>query len=280
MKRGRAYTLIILTAVLSATNYYIFVFPNSFTPTGVDGLCTLLQHLLGVNIGYLALLANLPLLLIGRTVLSRDFILKSALYTLSFSLASILLRAGIPPLPVYHTETGTSTVLAPLAAGVIRGLLLELTLRAGGSSGGLDIPAAMVQKKKPHKDLLSTVFLFNLGIAILSFFVYGYRFEPAICSILYAFLTSFVSGAVRNSRREGVRVEIITRAPDTLCTEITGRLHLPATVIDAHGAYADTDVKMVVCMLSKEQLPRLEMLLGEHPDALAYESTVSRPLHG
>ena len=52
-------------ACLMGVSYELFVFPNAFAPAGINGLATMLQYLLHVNIGYLSLLINLPLILLA-----------------------------------------------------------------------------------------------------------------------------------------------------------------------------------------------------------------------
>ena len=81
--------IVILFSSLSALNYAIFIFPNSFAPSGVDGICTMIQDVSGINIGYLSLILNIPLVILAFFFLNRDFALKSTIYVISFSLVSI-----------------------------------------------------------------------------------------------------------------------------------------------------------------------------------------------
>ena len=81
-----------ILAALSALNYSIFVFPNSFAPAGVDGICTMIQDTTQISIGYLSLLVNVPLIIISFIFLSKDFAIKNSVYVIAFSAASIFLR--------------------------------------------------------------------------------------------------------------------------------------------------------------------------------------------
>ena len=63
-----SYAQVVGLACLMGVNYEIFVFPNAFAPAGINGLATMLQYLLHINIGYLSLLINLPLILLAETV--------------------------------------------------------------------------------------------------------------------------------------------------------------------------------------------------------------------
>ena len=54
------YGIIVVIAVLCAVNYELFIFPNRFAPSGLNGICTMIQYVTGINIGYLSLLKHHP----------------------------------------------------------------------------------------------------------------------------------------------------------------------------------------------------------------------------
>lgn len=279
-KKALSFLSISVIAVLSALNYIVFVFPNNFAPAGIDGICTMIQDLAGINIGYLSLLANIPLIILAFFCLNRDFAVKSTLYVVVFSIASILLKNMVSSDFVYHTDTGSSVVLAPIAAGVIRGMLYALTLYLNSSSGGTDFIAAVVKKKRPHLDLMNIIFLINLFIAFVSFFVYGMRIEPVICSVLYAFITSSISNHVRSTKRHVIKYEIITSESKTLCDKITKNLNQTATVVNAKGAYSGTDQKMVVCVTDRRNAPYLEEIILTVTTSVVLKSVVDDNVTG
>ena len=250
-KKILEFMLITITAFLSSLNYAVFVFPNSFAPAGLDGICTIIQDITKVNIGYFSFLANIPLLLAAYFFLEREFAVKTTLYVLVFSVSSIFLKYIDISVLMYHTATGTSIVLAPVAAGTIRGILYAITLKQKGSSGGMDIVAALIKKKKPHLNLMSLIFIINLIIALSSYFVYGLKVEPVICSIIYSFITSNVSNYFQFDMNKMIKYEIITPQADKMCKEITNSLHTSATVIDAQGAYSGENKNMVLCVVYK-----------------------------
>ena len=279
-KKTLSYLLIPVIATLSALNYAIFIFPNSFAPSGIDGVCTIIQSVTNINIGYLSLLANIPLLCFAFFHLNRDFAVKTTLYVIVFSIASISLKNTVSSSLGYYTDSGSSIVLAPIAAGVIRGLLYALTLYLNGSSGGTDIIAAIIKKKKPHLDLMNVIFLINLLIALSSFFVYGMRMEPVLCGILYAFITSSVSSHVRAQKRHAVKYEIITSRPSELCAKIADTLHQSATIVDIKSAHTGTGQKMVVCVTEKHNTPYLEEIILAVAAEVVLKSTVDSGVTG
>ena len=81
----KSYLLIILFALLAATNYEIFILNNAFAPAGVNGIATMIQYKLGISVGYLNLLFNIPLCIVALFFVEKEFIAKSLTFTLSFS---------------------------------------------------------------------------------------------------------------------------------------------------------------------------------------------------
>ena len=280
LKQTVSFLAVSALAMLSAFNYAIFVFPNRFAPAGIDGICTMIQDLTKINIGYLSLLANIPLMVLAFFYLNRDFAIKSTIYIAVFSITSILLKSIDLSSLYFHTDTGSSMVLAPIAAGAIRGILYVYTLRLNGSSGGVDIIAATVKKKNPHLDLMNIIFFINLLVSFSSYFVYGMRWEPVICSILYCFITSTVSSHIRSETHHAVKYEIITSDSEELCGKITEKLNLTATVVKATGAYSHTDKRMVVCVVDKHRAPYLEEIILTLPTATVFKSTVDNGITG
>ena len=280
IKKTVSYLSISAIAMLSALNYAVFIFPNRFAPAGIDGICTMIQDLSGVSIGYLSLLVNVPLVILAFFFLNRDFAVKSALYVAAFSITSIVIKSMAVPNFGYHTETGSSVVLAPLAAGVVRGILYAFTLYLNGSSGGVDIIAALVKKRKPYLDLMNIIFFINLLVSLSSFFVYGMRVEPVLCSILYSFITSSVNNCIRTRTHRAVKYEIITSDSEAVCESIAQKLNQTATVMDARGAYSGTDKKLVVCVTDTHRAPYLEEIVLAVPAAVVFKSIVDNGVTG
>ena len=61
MKKVWTYLVIAFIALLASVNYELFVFPNQFAPSGINGICTMIQYVTGVSVGYLSLFINIPL---------------------------------------------------------------------------------------------------------------------------------------------------------------------------------------------------------------------------
>ncbi len=263
------YPLIALIACLSALNYKIFVFPNGFAPAGIDGICTMIQDVTGISIGYFSLLVNIPLLILAFIFLKKEFAIKTTLYVIVFSVFNIFLKNVDLSEFIYQS----STMLAPVAAGTVRGILYFFTLKLGATSGGIDIVAALVKKKKPYLNLMNVIFALNMTVALISYPVYGFNFDPVICSIIYSFVTSTISNNIRAGEHKMIKYEIICDNADLLTRSIFEKIHRTATVMDAQGAYSGLNKKMIVCVVENKKTYELEKLLT--PDTLYIKSVVN-----
>lgn len=268
-----------ILAFFSAVNYSVFVFPNSFAPAGIDGICTMIQDISKINMGYLAFFLNIPLMIAAFFFLNKDFALKSTVYVISFSASLIFLKFIDISAFEYITDTGTSIVLAPIASGTIRGILYNYTLKLNGSSGGVDIIAALVKKKRPHLNLMNIIFFFNILVALSSYFVYGMKPEPVICSIIYSFLTSYTSNNIGSSENETVKFEIITPDSEKLCADISTALNQTATIMDAQGAFSGSDTKVIICVVKKIQVPQLEDIIAKYQNCVVFKTIVNNSVY-
>lgn len=274
-KKLLSYLVVVGLALACALNYQLFVFPNRFAPAGLNGLCTMIQYLFHISVGYMSLLINIPLAIWAMVKVSRTMAVRSMVYVVAFSLALILLQRLDLSRFAYETANGTSKILGPLVAGVINGASYSILARCGANSGGMDFVAAVVHKKHPEMGFFWIIFLINAIVAGCSYFVYGYQVEPVILCILYSFMSSTVSDRVVRGRRSAVRCEIITDCPEEISEAIITRMHHTATLVPARGMYSNKETHVLLCIVNRNQIPELAELLEKYPHTFAVLSGVS-----
>lgn len=276
----RSYGLIVLFALFAAVNYEIFILNNAFAPAGINGIATMIQYKLGISVGYLNLLFNIPLCLIAIFFVEREFITKSLTYTLAFSGVLLLFKNGYIDLSrfVYVTANGTSTILAPIAAGVLNGLLFTSVIKTGGSMGGMDIVAACIRKVKPHLNMNTVIFSLNTSVALISYFVYDFNVEPVILCILYCFISSQMSEKLMQGVKRAVKFEIVSNHYEEISKEIIEELHHSVTVMPATGMYTHKETKLMVCVVTKREVHDVQQILAKYPGTFAYTSNVTETM--
>ena len=268
-KKVWTYFVIAAVAFLAAVSYELFVFPNQFAPSGLNGICTMIQHLTGFKVGYVSLLINIPLAIWCYRVVSKPLALRSMIYVVVFSLGLLVLEHMDLSAFAYATDNGTSKILGPLVAGINMGFCYSVLAKASAYSGGTDFVSAILHKKKPNMGFFGLSFLINTGIAIASFFVYDYQMEPVILCILYSFASTTVGDRLMRSGKSAIRFEIITDCPDEISRDIIKEIHHSATVIPARGMYLGRETNILICVVNKTQVAALSRILSRYPRSFA-----------
>lgn len=273
MKKVLTYMMIVVVAFIGALNYQLFIFPNSFAPSGINGICTMIQHVFGISVGYLSLLINIPLAIAVYFLVSKPLAVRSALYVVVFSVALVVL--DYVDLSRFAYTTASSTILGPLVSGIITGTIYALLARGGAYTGGMDFVASLIHRKNPEKNLFFVIFALNCCVAIISYFVYGFQMEPVILCILHSFASSTISDKTGKSIRSAVRFEIVTDHPEEISEAIIHQLHHSATLLPGKGIYKGKETSVLVCVVNKTQASQLSAIVRSYPDTFTIMSQVN-----
>ena len=272
-KKLLTYLVIIGIAVACALSYELFIFPNKFAPAGLNGLCTMIQYVSGISVGYLSLMINIPLAIWVYFSVSKSLAVRSMVYVVTFSVALLVLDHV--DLSAFAYSTDSSAILGPLVGGIINGACYSQLLKASAYTGGTDFIAALIHKNHPEKSIFGLIFTMNAAVAIVSYFVYDYKMEPVILCILYSFASSTLSERVTKSGRSAVRCEIITDRPKEISDAIIGKLRHSATLIPAKGMYSGRETNVLICIVNKTQVATLSAIIRSFPNTFAVFSQVN-----
>jgi len=275
LKKTWTYLVIAGVGILAALNYELFVFPNQFAPSGINGICTIIQYLFGISVGSLSLIINVPLAILCYFKCSKPIALRSMIYVVAFSLGLMIFDHVDLSMFAYSTPNGTSKIMGPLVAGIVQGFNYTILARASAYSGGTDFVSALIHVKYPEKSVYGMTFLMNVVIAISSYFVYGYQMEPVIMCILYSFTSSTLVERRMKSGREAVRFEIITDYPKEISDEIIRKVHHTTTLIPARGMYAGRETNLLICVVNKTQVSQVSRIIRKYPYTFSIIDPVS-----
>ena len=274
-KKILTYGVICLVAMIAALNYHLFVFPNRFAPAGLNGICTMIQYITGISVGYMSLVINIPLAIFVYLKVSKSLAKRSMFYVAVFSIMLVVLEKVDLSDFAYYTENGTSTILGPLVGGIIFGAGYSILVKGSANSGGTDFVAAIIHKYRPEFNLFYVIFTLNVTVALASYFVYDYQIEPVLLCVLYSFMSSTVSDRMTKSGRAAVRFEIITDYPEEISQKIIQKLHHSATLIPGRGMYLGKEVSILICVVNKGQMAKLADIIRSYPNTFAVMSSVN-----
>ncbi len=266
--------------MVRAIAVYIFIVPNEFAPGGITGIASMLSNKLpgNPNAGYFLFAINIPLIIIAFIFLGKRFgiissgaIILSTCFMLLFEhipgFENIVCKAADP--------NGADRVLYALAGGIIGGVGIALMLKLGGSNGGTDIIATIVQKKYSATNVAWFIFILDSSVVIVSFFVYDFSIVPVLLSFVEMFASGKVTETILQGFKSALKFEIITSHAEEISREIIEKLHRGVTATSAKGMYTGAERTKLVCILRKRQLSQLREILKKYPDTFAYVSGTS-----
>lgn len=139
--RGKMLGLVLLGNMLIAFSVCAFIVPNQFMLGGSTGIALTVQHWIPVPLSMITAVTNSALFIVGLIFLGKKFAMTSLCSTMLYP----VILSAFERLPLERLLHG-ETLLAAVASAILMGLGLGLVIRAGGSTGGMDIPPCILQK--------------------------------------------------------------------------------------------------------------------------------------
>ena len=267
--------LTILAALFSVVALHAFVVPSDFAPSGIDGLCTILYEITGLNMGWFKVFINIPLLVLAYFLLNKKYVLYVILFTALDSLGVVLLEKvnfytyipnGLAP-----SELIGYRLLAALVAGILLGVCVGIMLKIGYSSGGVDIVACLLHKWKPHVNVERIISICAYSIVAVSFFVYQ-DLTSIFLSAVQIFVSEFIVSSILKPDRYAIEVKIVTKKPAEIKEEILKAYKHGGTIVKSTGMYSGDENYIIFCVMNVGEIPGLMNILKEYPETFVYFS--------
>ena len=267
--------LTFIAAFISVVALHTFVVPSNFSPSGIDGLCTILYEITGMNMGWFKILINIPLLILAYVFLNRKYVLYIIFFTLLDSMGVVFLEeinfyTYIPSDLLVHEMIGYR-LFAALVSGILLGICVGIMLKIGYSSGGVDIIACLLHKWKPHVNVERIIAVCAYSIVGVSFFVYK-DMTSVFLSVVQIFVSECIVSAFLKRERYAIEVKIVTKNPNEIRDEILYTHKHGATVVKSSGMYSGDDNYIIFSVMSVKEIPKLMEILKKHPESFVYFS--------
>lgn len=236
--------------------------PNRLADGGVSGICLLLRHFWGINMGLSTLLLNIPLILLGYRFMGKRLLAFTIWGTvmLSFFLWFWRFTNIITQVNLEH-----DLFLSGALAGTLSGLGLGLVFRYNGTSGGTDIIARICQIKFG----LSSGRMLLACDAVVLFMSLTYL---DIRHMMYTLLASFILSRVMDMVQQGAYTArgllIISDQYEKIAQMIDLKLERGFTYLQGYGGYTKDKKKIIYVVVSPREIPAVkELILHEDPNA-------------
>lgn len=286
------YLGIVFAAIFFGIGYSWFLLPYNIAPGGVAGIAQIINHFTNAPFGITMILINIPLFVISFIFIGKSFGGKSLWGMLIASSMTDLIsfpnlhRLGIvKDLARYtHVLDNGRTIYAMLppqdiyltaiAGSVLLGIGLGLIFRFRGSTGGTDIPVALIKQKAGLSIgmgywLVETAIILSVGLILK---------DPKL--IIWGYVNLFITSKITDLTSEGLPfikgVYIISKEVDQIRNEIFDKLDRGVTFLKAESGYHKRQIDVLFCVLNRRQVPQLTDIVKDlDPDAFMIVSDVN-----
>ncbi|NGQ94544.1 YitT family protein [Brevibacillus sp. SYP-B805] len=246
------FAIIVGTAIMGF-GINAFNIPNHLAEGGITGISIIIKLLMPVfDQGMVYFILNVPLFILGWKVLGRTAFIYTIIGTSSLSLF-LSLFANVFPLPL------SDKLLASLYAGVTVGAGLGIIFRYGGTTGGVDIIARLLQK---YMGISMGKTLFFGDMLVIGASLIYLSIESAMYTLVAVFIAARVIDFFQDGAYAGKALTIISDHAQEIARKIleVGR---GVTILSGRGAYSGSAKEVVYVVVSRNEIMRFKSIVQE-----------------
>lgn len=269
------YLLIIVGTALMATAITSCFDAAGLVTGGFSGISILVKagtkslYGNGIPLWVTNLVLNIPVFLLAAKIKGIAFVKKALLGDLS-------LTVWLAVLPAW--KLSVDFLLVALYGGLLQGVGIGLVFLGGGTTGGTDLLAAIIQNFMRHYSIAQIMQFVDGAVVLVGMYVFGV--ERALYAIIAVYLVTKVSDGIIEGLKFSKSVYIITEKPDEVSRMVMEDLDRGITGISAKGMYSGQDKLMLFCVVGKKELVHLKEMIDEiDPNAFVIVGD-AREVHG
>lgn len=239
----------VLGNAICAFSVTCFALPYNMVVSGVSGIGRIINILTGFSVSSAVAVLNIVLFIIGAAMLGKRFAATIALGTFAFPFFMGIFEQMTA---LHHLVN--EPMLAAICAGVLDGVGLGLVMRLGGSTGGIDVPAMIMNRKLGWK--LATV-MSGMDIAIFLLQIPVTAAEGIILGILYALVYGVVMDRMIVLEQGGYQIMIWTEKIHEVNEELL-MIGFGTSILRGVGGYLREDRDIILCAASNRNFNKVK----------------------
>lgn len=252
---GRIKNLILIFGgnTIYALGVVMFILPSGIITGGTTGLALSAGHYFGIPISIFVFCFNLCMFVLGAAILGKTFALTTLISTFYYPVILGIFQR-FPELGKFTSDKMLCTVFG----GLMVGFAIGIVIRAGASTGGMDIPPLVLNKKfgLPVSVLL---YVFDFSILILQM-LFSNK-EQILYGILLVLIYTIVLDKILMIGTTQTQVKIVSTEYEKINQAIIHQLDRGSTFIHARTGYLEQEQPMVLTVVSNRELSKLNRLV-------------------
>lgn len=232
-----------------------FVLPNDLITGGTTGIALILEHYFGLPIGLSVAIFNIVMFILAILILGKSFALTALISTFYFP----WILSQFQKVQFIQNMTD-DFLLGSIFAGLMLGLGVGLVIRSGASTGGMDIPPLILNKKFGLPVSIG-LYVFDFTILIIQM---SFRDKERILyGILLVLIYSTLVDKVLLMGKTQMQVKIISDHYEEINKVIQEKLDRGSTFFKTESGYLRKDSFAIMTVVSSRELPKLNELVLE-----------------
>lgn len=227
-------------------------------------LCKVLETAFGldVKIGTMVFLINVVLLLLAGFIVGWNFGVKTIISICFLSFAMNFWQEVLPPEGLFQVEA----ILLVIMGAVIAGFGVALCFKQGGSTGGVDIVAAVINKYRTVR--YGNIVMCSDFLIIGSSLFVGYTVSAVIYGYILTAVFGYTVDLLMAGSSQSSQIMIMSKHYDAVADALVGQANRGVTMLDGMGWYTKVPSKVVVCVCHKREISQvLKLVRSVDPDA-------------
>lgn len=267
-KKFLSILMVVVGNILYTLSIKLFLLPANLMSCGTTGIALVINHFLHIPMTGFIFVFNVAMLALGWLVLGRQFAMTTILSSLLYPLFLEILNRILGDIVV--TE---NMLLNVLFAGMGLGVSLGIVLRAGASTGGMDIPP-LILKKYFRVPVSATLWGFDFCILLAQ--MWFHPLEDLLHGILLIIVISVALNKIMLLGTSRTEVKIISSKSGQIRDAILSQVDRGVTLLHGAGGYSHSETEIIMSIVSNYELPKIEQLARSiDPDCFMIISRVS-----
>lgn len=255
MKTVKEVVMIMVGTSIYAFGLVYLNIANHLAEGGVSGITLILRALFGIDPAYSTLLINIPLILIGGKILGKRSLAYTVLGTVSLS-AFLWIWQRVP----LQINLQHDLLIVSLLAGLIAGTGSGLVYRMGGTTGGSDIIARILEK---NYGISMGRSLLVLDVIVLLASLTYIDLKRMMYTLIVSYVFSRVIDSILNGGYSAKGILVVSNKNEEIAPLLMTGLERGVTFLSGEGGFSGHSKKIIYMVVSSSELNEVKRIVHE-----------------
>lgn len=251
----KTHAIITFGLVLTAVGWMGFLIPAQITGGGISGLSALLFYASKFPIGISYLIFNIILIILAIKILGLKFGIQTIYGVIGLSIFFSIFQ------PLFDTPIVKDAFMASVIGGILSGVGIGIVFSQGGSTGGTDIIAMIVNKYRNIS--LGRLILYQDVIIIASSYLLFQSIEKIVYGYVTMAISSYVIDLVLEGANQSYQIFVFSKKYDKIAIRISSEVGRGITLFEGQGWYSKEKTKVLLVLVKKHESSQVMRIVKE-----------------